>query len=223
MRKAVWIVVSLFLLFLLLKGAFFLWWLHPENVSFYNRKEWTLFGNGSEWFWSFMQFVIIAVTITLIYGELRLSAATHLLGSLTSLNERWTSHDMVSQRQKICHAYLKREQILTLGTQNVFTFFEELGLYAKRGWVPPRVIWDTYSYHIECYWDMCSQEVVDRRSKLNDPSVFENFDQLAKDMRVINKKRGISFSKRTAEQLKEFAEGEGGCSSGEEHNMRNIG
>jgi hypothetical protein len=78
---------------------------------------------------------------------------------------------MVSQRRKICQTYLKEQRVLTLGMQNVFTFFEELGLYAKRGWVPRQVIWDTYSYHIECYWDMCSQEVLNRRKQLKDPSV----------------------------------------------------
>jgi hypothetical protein len=40
---------------------------------------------------------------------------------------------------------------------------------------------------------------------------FENFDQLVMDMRRINEKKKISFSTRTNEQLKEFAEGEGAC------------
>jgi hypothetical protein len=189
MRKTIWMIVCLFLFL----GALCLWRLHLKTPPPYNRTEWTLFGNGSEWFWSFLQFVIVTVTIILIYRELRLSAATHLLGSLTSLNERWTSPGMVSQRQKICQTYLKGERVLTLGMQNVFTFFAELGLYAKKGWVPRQVIWDTYSYHIECYWDMCSQEVSNRRTHLNDSSVFENFDQLVKDMRAINKKRKISL------------------------------
>jgi hypothetical protein len=58
---------------------------------------------------------------------------------------------------------------------------------------------------------MCSQEVLNRRSQLKDPSVFENFDELVKDMRSINEKKQISFTTRTHEQLKEFAEGEGAC------------
>jgi hypothetical protein len=199
----------------LLIGAFNLWRLHPSNAPLINQREWTLFGNGSEWFWSFMQFAIIAVTLSLIYRELRTSDATHLLGSLTSLNERWTSSDMVLQRKKICEAYLNGERVLTLGTQNVFTFFEELGLYSKRRWIPRQVIWDTYSYHIECYWDMCSEEVSNRRQQSNDPSAFENFAQLVEDLRAINKKRNIPFSKRTDEQLREFAEGESGRPSEE--------
>src|SRR4030095_8881593 len=82
MRKAIG-VMCLFLLI----GALCLWWFHPEIPRLYNRTEWTLFGNGSEWFWRFLQFVIVTITIFFIYRELRISAATHLLNSLTSLNE----------------------------------------------------------------------------------------------------------------------------------------
>jgi hypothetical protein len=157
-----------------------------------------------------MQSVIILVTLIVVYRELRISAATHLLSTLTSLNDRWTSREMVSQRGKIGQAYLEGERVLTLGRQNVFTFFEELGLYSKRGWVPEQVIWDTYSYHIECYWDICSDEVLNLRTQSNDPSAFENFEELVERMRAINRERNISFTKRTAKQLREFAKGERG-------------
>jgi hypothetical protein len=200
--------ISIILLLALLIIAVYVLRLHYPNASLVNETEWTVFGKGSEWFWSLMQFIIVTATLIFIYGQLRISAAAHMLGSLTSLNERWTSTDVVSQRKKICEAHLGNKPVLTLGTQIVFTFFEELGLYTKTGWVPRQVIWDTYSYYIECYWDMCSQEVADLRRVSNDSSIFENFEKLAKVMRRINKKRKIPSGARTKEQLKVFAAGE---------------
>jgi hypothetical protein len=203
MRKA-----TIAIAFLALVGGLYALRLRYPTATLLNETEWTLFGKGSEWFWALMQFVIVTITLVLIYGELRISSAAHMLESLTSLNERWTSKDLVSQRRKICRAHLKGDPVLTLGNQIVFTFFEELGLYVRKGWVPQQVIWDTYSYYIENYWDMCSQEVVDRRKKSTDSSTFEHFDQLAVAMRVINKKRKIPCTRRTKEQLREFAQGE---------------
>jgi hypothetical protein len=113
---------------------------------------------------------------------------------------------MVRQRKKVCEAYLKNDCILVLGHQIVFTFFEEVGLYVSKGWIPQSVIWDTYSYYIENYWDMCSKEVIARQCK--DKSTFEHFAQLAKTMRALNRNRGIPSTARTKEQLQEFAEGE---------------
>jgi hypothetical protein len=193
--------------FALVGGLLVLRITHP-NTSLINETEWTLFGKGSEWFWALMQFIVVTITLLLIYGELRVSSAAHIVASLTSLNERWTSRTLVSHRKRICDANLKDMPVLTLGHQVVFTFLEELGLYIKRGWVPREVIWDTYSYYIENYWDMCSQEVQDRRRESNDQSVFEHFEHLARTMRAMNKKRNIPDEKRTKEQIRKFAEGE---------------
>jgi ferric iron reductase protein FhuF len=203
MRKATVAIVVL-----ALAGGLYLLRLHYPTASLMNESEWTLFGKGSEWFWALMQFVIVTITLVLIYGELRISSAAHILVSLTALNERWTSKDLVSQRKKICAAHLKGDRVLTLGNQIVFTFFEELGLYVKQGWIPRQVIWDTYSYYIENYWDMCSQEVVDRGRESNDSSIFEHFGKLAAAMRILNKRRKIPCTRRTKEQLREFARGE---------------
>jgi hypothetical protein len=203
MRKTLTAVVVLTLTLLFFT---YLLKLHYPNATLINETNWTIFGKDSEWFWALMQFVVVTITLALIYGELRISSAAHMLSSLTCLNERWTSKDMVWQRRKLCEAYLKNESVLVLGHQIVFTFFEEVGLYVSKRWVPRKVIWDTYSYYIENYWDMCSQEVAARQSK--DSSTFEQFAWLAKTMRTLNRKRRIPSTTRTKEQLREFAEGE---------------
>jgi hypothetical protein len=203
MRKTIITIGCLFV-----AGSLYMLWLHFPHPSLINETEWTLLGKGSEWFWILLQFVVITITLFLIYGELRISSAAHMLGSLTSLNERWTSPGVVTQRRKICEAHCNNENVLTLGHQIVFTFFEELGLYVHNRWVPKDVIWDTYSYYIENYWDMCSREVEDRRRESNDDSIFEHFERLANTMRALNKKRKIPHTKRTEEQLRKFAEGE---------------
>lgn len=195
---------------------------HHQAVSLVNDTNWTLFGKDSEWFWALMQFVVVTITLALIYGELRISSAAHILGSLTSVNERWTSPGVVAQREGICAAFLRGEPVLTLGNQVVFTFFEELGLYVERGWVPREVVWDTYSFYVENYWDMCSQEILHRRKESNDSSIFEHFDRLATAMRCINRKRKIPFTPRTKEQLTAFARGERVCDPKETVTSENV-
>jgi hypothetical protein len=50
--------------------------LHYPQASLINRTGWTLFGEGSEWFWALMQFLIITITLALPRGA-SLIGGTH--------------------------------------------------------------------------------------------------------------------------------------------------
>lgn len=177
------------------------------RLELLNRKSWILFGGGSEWFWGFLQFAIVAITLVFIYNQLHLSAASHVLQSMTSLNERWSSDRNSSLRKRTCEAWLHSGALISEG-QVFLHFFEELGLYVKKQWIPLDVIWETYSWYIESYWGMFEDHVRTLRKENNDPSIFQNFEHLAGLMRTINARKGVPAGPKTEETLKAFAHGE---------------
>jgi hypothetical protein len=178
------------------------------KVKLLNRDSWILFGGGSEWFWGFLQFAIVAVTLAFIYGQLHLSTASHILQSMTALNERWNAERQSSLRRKVCAAWIGGDKSFNSETQAVFYFFEELGLYVDRQWIPSSVIWELYSWHVESYWAMFSEEVARLRNYIKDPSLFENFEKLVREMHVISRRRGIPANSCDPGRLSEFADWE---------------
>lgn len=177
------------------------------KLKLLNHESWILFGGGSEWFWGFLQFAIVAVTLIFIYDQLHLSTASHVLQSMTSLNERWSSDRNTSLRMLTCKAWLAQGLLIGEG-QVLLHFFEELGLYAKKRWIPSDVVWETYSWYIESYWGMFEGHIRNLRTGNQDPSIFQNFEYLAMLMREINGRNGIPTELKSKEILQAFAEGE---------------
>jgi hypothetical protein len=177
------------------------------KLKLLNRESWILFGGGSEWFWGFLQFTIVAVTLVFIYDQLNLSTASHVLQSMTALNERWSSDRETSLRKLACEAWLS-DRSLVGQAQICLHFFEELGLYAKKQWIPSDVIWETYSWYIESYWGMFEKHIALLRQNNNDSSIFQNFEYLARLMWSIDGQKGVPTNPKTDETLELFARGE---------------
>lgn len=177
------------------------------KLTLLNRNSWILFGGGSEWFWGFLQFAIVGVTLIFIYNQLNLSAASHVLQSMTSLNERWSSDRNTLLRKRTCETWLDSGALISEG-QVLLHFFEELGLYVKKQWIPSDVIWETYSWYVESYWGMFEEHICRMRKDNNDPSVFQNFEHLAILMRAINGRKGVPAGSKAGETLRAFALGE---------------
>jgi hypothetical protein len=62
----------------------------------------TLLGSGSEWFWSALQFVVVTITLILIYVQLRVQTSSHVVLALSALNDRWNSKAMLLARLNAC-------------------------------------------------------------------------------------------------------------------------
>jgi hypothetical protein len=64
----------------------------------------TLFGPGSEWFWSMLQFVVVAITLVGIYVQLRQARAASAFNQAGALQEQWEAERMVRRRLAIAVA-----------------------------------------------------------------------------------------------------------------------
>ena len=54
-----------------------------------------IFGPGSEWLWSFAQFVVVAVTLVAIYRQLRLQAREGAIEQVTEFRREAYSEQML--------------------------------------------------------------------------------------------------------------------------------
>ena len=82
-----------------------------------------------EWFWAMMQFAVVAGTLLLIYLQVRVQTASHVVQTLSTIQTRWNSEAMVRARNKICSDWLVGERTFDGVDEYVAEFLEELGTY----------------------------------------------------------------------------------------------
>lgn len=67
-----------------------------------NTDGMALIGPGSEWFWTAVSWIILAVTFIAIYRQLRAQNAANALQRMEALQGTWTSERMIHARLASC-------------------------------------------------------------------------------------------------------------------------
>ena len=171
-----------------------------------------IFGQNSAWFWTMLQAIVVAITLYLIYRQLRVGRYSNMLDTLARLDEKWFSEVMLKARHGICCDYVnpekKEDRRITYREAMVLDFFEDIGIFLKRRVLEKETVWESYSYSIEHYSQMLQVRVTEFRASSKDQSWYDNFQALAETMRKVSKKRGASTQDKTEQEMKLFARGE---------------
>ena len=70
----------------------------------------TLIGQGSEWFWTMLQMILLTVTVIVLGRQLKAQAATNAQARIESLYARWSTYDM-QHRRLVAALHLRYEGI----------------------------------------------------------------------------------------------------------------
>lgn len=166
-----------------------------------------IIGKDSEWFWAMLQFLVITVTLILIYLQVRLQTASHVVNTLTTINTRWNSEAMLRARYIYCHSWQAGKRDFDSIAEYVAEFLEELGNYIELGAIPKDVMWAAHSWYIEHYYFMFKSGLEYIRRKHNDTTLYLNFESLFVCMIGISRSKGAPHEKNEKE-LMAFAEDE---------------
>lgn len=166
------------------------------------------FGKGSEWFWAMLQFAVVTVTLVVIYVQIRLQSASHVVHALNAIHARWNEDAMLRARHAHCSAWLSGDREIDPVADYLCEFIEELGSYLKIGAIPAEILWDAHSWYIENYYFLLHDSLVARRESFNDRTLYQDFERLFEVMRAINVRRGAPSDAKSEEEQRQFAEGE---------------
>ncbi len=153
------------------------------------------------------QFLVVTVSLFLIYRQLRVQGRNHLISSLDSLDKRWNSDLLINARKVLCENWETKDSMDPAG-QLVAGFFEELGVYVRQDILSKDVVWEIYSHYIEHYWSMLAPPINKVRSTMRDPTSYTNFESLYNTMISHSKKKGAPEFMRTEEQIRHFSRAE---------------
>ncbi len=161
-----------------------------------------------DWFWAMMQFFVIAATLILIYFQVKIQTAAHVVQGLNTIHSRWNSESMLRARHKVCSDWLIGKRNFDGVDEYVAEFMEELGIYLQMKAVPDSAMWEAQSWYVEHYFCMFKEGIKNVRSLHKDENLYIQFEGLYKRMNEVNRKKRSPAFEREESELKRFAESE---------------
>lgn len=165
-------------------------------------------GIGSEWFWAFLQFLAVALTLALIYVQVRVQTASHVVQSLSTIHARWNSESMLRSRHYVCSKWIVGDRDFDGVAQYVAEFMEEMGNYLRIRAVPVREMWEAQSWYVEHYYWMFKAGMEQYRQTYKDENLYSQFEALFVRMNKMNRKQGSPHFPRNEAELTAFAQAE---------------
>jgi hypothetical protein len=147
-------------------------------------------GPGSEWFWIFAQFVVVAVTLFGIYYQFRLQRAANAFEQLNRIGDQWDAEPMLRARLDVLRAVAAGRESPEGALTLVGNFWETVATLVRQGHVNERSVSETYGGAATMWWSALAGEARTLRKDRQDPTIFSNFEWLAKRFSVVGEKSG---------------------------------
>ncbi len=163
-------------------------------MKFINTDGMAFIGPGSEWFWTALSGLVLAVTFLAIYRQLRIARDASVFEHLEATQREWTSErnaryqleTFVALRDGVELAALPRAAVNAIGN-----FWEAHALLARRGYLNPRLLAQEYGNVCQIWWAIIAPATQKFRAEDGDPSIFEDFEWLVAFMAESARRAGM--------------------------------
>jgi len=155
-------------------------------VNLVNLDGTTIFGAGSEWFWSMAQFFLLAGSILGIYFQLRAQRASALFDQTAALSREWIDESFLVHRLAALVELEARpiESGLPSAAKSVGEFFDRIGFLVARKHLHPTDVSETLGGQILFWWGLMRPYVL--HSRVAEPTAYRWFERLDRQMRALN-------------------------------------
>jgi hypothetical protein len=168
-----------------------------------------IFGSGSEWFWTMAQAIIVGITLLFIYFQLKAQHSKNMLDTIAVFDDRWNSKEMRNSRKKLCQKYTQNDFAHFYDLEgHALDFFEQMGLYLKKGVYNRDVIWEFYSYYIIYYWRIAQNLIEQYRKDERDNTYYVWFEYLYEEMLKEYENREVEYKPLNRIQIEKFIKDE---------------
>ena len=151
-----------------------------------------LIGPGSEWFWTALTGLILAITFFAIYRQLSVARSATAIEQLTSFETELSSERMtrlsldvaIALRDGVDPAHLPRSS-----AGAILGYWERVGGLVRRGHLDAELLWDGSGGNCQAWWVVLEPRAQRLRAEYG-PAYGENFEWLAGVMADISRRRG---------------------------------
>jgi hypothetical protein len=161
-------------------------------VKLINTDGMALIGPGSEWFWTALTGLILAITFFAIYRQLRIARSATAFEQLTSFETELRSERMtrmaldvsIALRDGVDPAHLPNSSAGAIAA-----YWERIGGLARRGHLDAKLLWDGTGGNCRAWW-VALEPLIQRGRAESGPAFGENFEWLAGVMAEFDRRSG---------------------------------
>jgi hypothetical protein len=169
-------------------------------VKLINTDGMALIGPGSEWFWTALTGLILAVTFLAIYRQLRIARSASAYEQLTAFERELGSERQIRRQLEILVALsdgVDPADVPLAAATTVGGFWETVGGLARRGHLDPDLLWQGSGSECAIWW-VALEPFARRRQAAVGPAMYENFEWLAGVMAEFNRRLGSRIADQEA-------------------------
>jgi hypothetical protein len=163
------------------------------GVTFINTEGMSFIGPGSEWFWTALSGIVLAVTFIAIYRQLRLQSSASAIEQLGSYDREWKSERNTRYKLEIELALRDGAEPAdaAFGAAHAISgFWEYIASLTRAGHIDPKLLWNSSGGDCLDYWAMLAPFARNQRTGLAIPTLYENFEWLAGVMAELDRRAG---------------------------------
>lgn len=161
-------------------------------MKFINTDGMAFIGPGSEWFWTALSGIILAVTFIAIYRQLHAQASANALGRLEALSRRWESRllTLARVRSAMSLRYGERQPGMSKEMHGIANFFVDLANLHEEGHISIREIENNWGTSIQVWTALLHDSIQEEREIEGDPLFLSGRDDLAAQLHARRLARG---------------------------------
>jgi hypothetical protein len=162
-------------------------------VTLINTDGMAFIGPGSEWFWTAISGIVLAVTFLAIYRQLAIARGATAFAQLGALADEWQGERLTRKRLGVLLALRDGDEpgdIPDSQASAVANFWEKVGALARAGHIAPSLIAEGFG-GTQLWWTSLAPWVTKVRIEDANPAFWEHFEWLAETMVRIHPESAI--------------------------------
>ena len=158
-----------------------------------NTDGMAFIGPGSEWFWTAVSGIVLAVTFLAIYRQLRLQRSQGAIEQINEFTREWHAERLLSYRLNVLVALrdgADPAQVPDAAAGMLSNYWEGIGTLARAGHLDRRLLWDIHGNTCQLWWAYLAPYCRAARAQMVDPAIYANFQWLAAEMDSLDRRAG---------------------------------
>jgi hypothetical protein len=159
-----------------------------------NTDGMAFIGPGSEWFWTALSGIILAVTFIAIYRQLKLQRSQAAIDQVDAFEREWATERMCRIRLNALIAYRDASNpadldIVSIGL--IAIYWEKVASLVRRGHIDPQLLWHISGFNCVAWWLILGPAIRRGRADEHDPTTSADFEWLAGTMAELDRRAGV--------------------------------
>lgn len=155
-----------------------------------NIEDFVVFGPASEWFWTMLQFAVVALTLFAIYRQLRAQSSANALNAAASHMGIWESEGMVRLRLAALMHGTEKPSGVPHPLVVVGNFFETFAVLHTHGHISANDSWAMWSGPVQYWWAFANAYIPALTAAYGRKLAWGQWAKLAATMADIDRKQG---------------------------------